>query len=62
MAVRIEDLPPWAQAQAQREDGAAAAAKGDATPLPRHPGRAGGEKYHNVRTQRTLEDGGQGGL
>ena len=53
MAVRIEDLPPWAQAQAQRQPKAT-----PPSPAP-PPWAGGGEKYHNVRTQRTLEDGGK---
>lgn len=59
MAVRIEDLPPWAQAQAQRKMAQQRQPKAT-PPFPAPPPWAGGgEKYHNVRTQRTLEDGGK---
>lgn len=57
MAVKIEDLPPWAQAQAQRKMAEQRRPKApQPSPTP-PPWAGGGEKYHNVRTQRTLEDG-----
>ena len=59
MAVRIEDLPPWAQAQAQRKMAQQRQPKATPPPPAPPPWAGGGEKYHNVRTQRTLEDGGK---
>ena len=59
MAVRIEDLPPWAQAQAQGKMAQQRQQKATPpSPAPPH-WSGGGVKYHNVRTQRTLEDGGK---
>ena len=57
MAVRIEDLPPWAQAQAQRKMAEQRRPKAPPPSPTPPPWAGGGEKYHNVRTQRTLEDG-----
>lgn len=59
MAVRIEDLPPWAQAQAQRKMAQQRQPKATPPSPAQPPWAGGGEKYHNVRTQRTLEDGGK---
>lgn len=59
MAVRIEDLPPWAQAQAQRKMAQQRQPKATPPSPAPPPWAGGGEKYHNVRTQRTLEDGGK---
>lgn len=59
MAVRIEDLPPWAQAQAQRKMAQQRQSKATPPSPAPPPWAGGGEKYHNVRTQRTLEDGGK---
>lgn len=59
MAVRIEDLPPWAQAQAQRKMAEQRRPKAPPSSPTTPPAWAGGgEKYRNVRTQRTLENGG----
>ena len=59
MAVRIEDLPPWAQAQAQRKMAEQRRPKAPPSSPATPPAWAGGgKKYHNVRTQRTLEGGG----
>lgn len=57
MAVKIEDLPPWAQAQAQRKMAEQRRPKAPPPSPTPPPWAGGGEKYHNVRTQRTLEDG-----
>ena len=59
MAVRIEDLPPWALAQAQRKMAQQRQPKATPPSPAPPPWAGGGEKYHNVRTQRTLEDGGK---
>ena len=59
MAVRIEDLPPWAQAQAQRKMAQQRQPKATPPSPAPPPWAGGGEKYHKVRTQRTLEDGGK---
>lgn len=57
MAVRIEDLPPWAQQQAIHKMQAEARRK-PASPSPLPPqGAAEGSKYHNERTTRTLDSG-----
>lgn len=53
MAVKIEDLPPWAQAQAQRKMAEQGRKKAPAPPV----WAENKEKYRNVRTDRTLEDG-----
>ena len=54
MAVKMEDLPPWAQAQAQRKMAEQSRKKAPAPPA----WAESKEKYHNVRTRRTLEGGG----
>ena len=59
MAVKMEDLPPWAQAQAQRKMAQQRQPKATPPSPAPPPWAGGGEKYHNVRTQRTLEDGGK---
>ena len=53
MAVKMEDLPPWAQAQAQRKMAEQSRKKAPAPPA----WAESKEKYHNVRTDRTSETG-----
>lgn len=55
MAVKMEDLPPWAQAQAQRKMAEQSRKKAPAPPA----WAESKEKYHNVRTDRTSEAGGR---
>lgn len=51
----MEDLPPWAQAQAQRKMAEQSRKKAPAPPA----WAESKEKYHNVRTDRTSEAGGR---
>lgn len=55
MAVKMEDLPPWAQAQAQQKMAEQSRKKAPAPPA----WAESKEKYHNVRTDRTSEAGGR---
>lgn len=57
MAVRIEDLPPWAQAQAQRKMAEQHRPKAQPSSPAPPPWAEGLGKYHNVRTQRPLLNG-----
>jgi len=56
MAVRMEDLPPWAQQQAIHKMQAEARRKAPASSLPAQTPE-NGSKYHNQRARRELEDG-----
>lgn len=51
----MEDLPPWAQAQAQKKMAEQSRKKEPAPPA----WAESKEKYHNVRTDRTSEAGGR---
>lgn len=57
MAIKMEDLPPWAQQQALNKMQAEARRK-PASPFPvQQQNQESGNKYHNERTTRTLDSG-----